>query len=468
MIALAALIAMPMFAKGKPEHAAVFAHPQQYSIVFINVATAGTKNIKVSGVGKSKEAAMKKAAMNAVHGVIFKGIAGGTNGQPTPALYPSMEPSEEHYKYFDSFFNSGEYANFANQVANPSGKDMSEVKAGIKVNCEIQVLFDALRKKLQQDGIIQGVKDALGDAQKPVIMIFPDEDWCKSHKYTMDGDPTTVDYNKALADVNMKDLINEFQNFMANVAGYDNVEDLAATLKDYRNENAWDKADEIDDGEGSAGGVREMLASAASADFMIEFYPEVRQDAGKQFVVFRIKAIDASTNKPFYTISAQGTATYGSGQMVNQLKEAILNVKDEYLSALQNKFAKMGEQGREVRLLLKRKESCPINYAKKFDDAPLSELIEDWIQSKVQTQGFSAGKNTANKLTYKQIYIPLLKEKKNHVTGKITKKPQSAKDFAAGLAAFITEVSGQPCRVDARSMGYAVITLGQDDALDEE
>lgn len=464
--ALAALLATPMFA-GKVTHAEVFDNPETYSCVFINVATSGTKNIKVSGVGKKKDAAIEKANMNAIHAVIFKGIAGGTNGQPTPPLYPSASPSADHQDYFDNFFNSGDYKQFTTQVSNPSGSDMSEVKGGIKVKVEVQVMFDALRKKLTQDGIIQGVADVLDGAQKPVIMIFPDKDWCMAQHYTMDDDPKTVDYNKALADVNMKDLINEFSNFMANTAGYE-IEDLASTLSDYKNEKAWDAADEVDDGEGAAGGVREMLASAASADFIIEFYPEKRNDGGKQFVVFRIKATDASTNKSFYSISAQGTATYGSGQMVNQLKEAILNVKDEFLGALQTKFNKMGETGREVRITLKRKESCPINFAKKYDGAPLSEYIEDWLQSKVQTAGFTAGKNTANKLTYKQIYIPLFKEKKNRVTGKVDRKPQSAADFAQDLADFITEVTGQACRVDARSMGYAVITLGQDDSASDD
>lgn len=466
-VLLASLIVMPIFA-AKIKHAVVFEDPEAYSCVFINVATAGTKNVKVSGVGKKKDAAIERAGMNAIHAAIFQGLPGGSNGQPTPALYPSTQPSADHMQYFDDFFNSGQYTNYLTQVANPSGKDMSEVKGGIKVKVEIQVQFDKLRNDLVAAGIIKGVADAIEGAQKPAIMIFPDADWCKANHYVMNNDPETVDYNKALADVNMKDLINEFTNFMVNVAKYDQVKDLAAVLGDYRDEKAWDAADEIDDGEGSAGGVREMLASAASADFEIEFYPETRFDAGKQYVVFRIKATDVSTSKSFYAISAQGTATYGSGQMVNQLKEAILSVKDEFLGALQQKFAKMGEQGREVRITLKRKESCPINFAKRYDGAPLSEWIEDWIQTKVQTPGFTAGKNTANKLSYEQIFIPLYKEKKNRVTKQVERRPQSAADFATELADFITETTGQPCRVDGRSMGHAVITLGQDDSLSED
>lgn len=463
---LVACMTLPVFA-AKEKHAVVFDDPQAYSCVFINVATSGTKNVKVSGEAKKKDEAIKRAGMNAIHATIFHGIPGGSNGQPTPALYPSTQPSADHMQFFDEFFNSGQYTNYLTQVTNPSGKDMTEIKGGLRVKVEIQVMFDKLRSDLVAAGIIKGVADALEGAQKPTIMIFPDADWCIANKYVMDDDPKTVDYDKALANVDMKALINEFANFMANVANYE-VEDLAATLKDYRNEKAWAKADEIDDGEGNAGGVREMLASAASADFTIDFYPEIRRDAGKQYVVFNIKATDVSTNKSFYSVPIQGTATYGSGQMVNQLKEAILSVKDEFLGALQNKFSKMAEQGREVRITLQRKESCPINFAKRYDGTPLSEYIEDWLQNKVQTPGFSAGKNTANKLSYKQIFIPLFKEKKNRISGKVERRAQSAGDFASELADYITEMTEQPCRVDARSMGHAVITLGQDDSLSDE
>lgn len=459
---LVSLMVMPVFAK-KSSHAPVFEEPQQYSCIFVNVATSGTKNVKVSGVGKKKDAAIERAGMNAIHAAIFKGLPGSDAGQPTPALYPSSQPSAEHMAYFDEFFNSGQYTNYITQVTNPSGRDMIEVKGGLKVQVEIQVMFDLLRKDLIAAGIIQGVADALDGAQKPVIMIFPDEDWCKKNNYTMDDDPNTVDYEKALADVNMKDLIYEFTDFMANTCGYE-CEDLDAALKEYKNEAAWDRADEIDDGEGSVVGLREMLASAVSADFTIEFYPEIRYDAGQQYVTFRIKAVDVSTNKAFYAKPIQGTATYGSGQMVNQLKEAILSVKDEFIGALQNKFNTMAENGREIQIVLKRKESCPITFAKRYEDVALSEWIEAWIGEYVQTTGFTAGRNTANKLSYKQIFIPLMVEKKNPITKKVERKPQAAKDFATRLADFITETTGQPCRVDARSIGKAVITLGQDDS----
>lgn len=462
---LVACMALPVFA-AKIKHAVVFEDPEAYSCVFINVATAGTKNVKVSGVGKKKDAAIERAGMNAIHAAIFQGIPGGNNGQPTPALYPSTQPSADHMQYFDDFFNSGQYTNYLTQVANPSGKDMSEVKGGIKVKVEIQVQFDKLRNDLVAAGIIKGIADALEGAQKPTVMVFPDKNWCIKHKYVMDDDPKTVDYEKALGDMDMMALIGEFNTFMAQ-ANFE-AKGLANAITKYKDRKARRMAAELDDGEGNAGGAREMIASTANADFIIEFYPETRHDAGKQYVVFMIKAADAATGKDFYSIPAQGTAVYGSGQMINQLKEAVLNIKDEFLGALQKKFNKMGEQGREIVLVLQRKENCPINFAKRYDGAPLSEWIEDWLQTKVQTPGFTSGQNTANSLTYEQIFIPLFKEKKNRITGKVERKAQSAGDFATDLANFITETTGQACRVDIVSIGEAEITLGQDDSLSDD
>jgi hypothetical protein len=61
-----------------------------------------------------------------------------------------------------------------------------------------------------------------------------------------------------------------------------------------------------------------------------------------------------------------------------------------------------------------------------------------------------------------------MKEKKNRVTKRTELRAQSAKDFANELADFITETTNLPCRVDSRSMGKAVITLGQDDSEMDE
>ena len=458
-------MALPMFA-AKVKHAVVFEDPQAYDCIFINVATSGTKNIKVSGVDKKKDAAIARAQMNAIHAIIFKGIPGGDTGQPTPALYGSSSPSSDHEQYFDDFFNNGDYTGFVTQTTSPSGKDMSEVKGGIKVKVEVQVKFDDLRNKLTQDGIIKGIADALEGQQQPTVMIFPNKNWCLRHNYTMDGDPKTVDYDKALADTDMMDLINAFEKFMQGV-GYE-PKKLSKALSDYRDEKAHDKADEVDDGEGAAGGMREMLASTASADFIIEFYPETQQANGKQFVIFRIEATDASTGKGFYSNSGQGTPVFGNAQMVNQLNEAILSIKDEFLGRLQNKFDNMAKQGREVRILIKRKPSCPITFAKKYDGAALSEYIEAWIEELVQTPGFISGQNTKDKLTYEQIYIPLKTEKRHPLTKKMVVKAQSAQDFAEKIADHITELTEQPCRVEKRSMGYAVITMGVDDSGEDE
>ena len=70
-------------------------------------------------------------------------------------------------------------------------------------------------------------------------------------------------------------------------------------------------------------------------------------------------------------------------------------------------------------------------------------------------------------MKFSQVRIPLFKEKTNRRTGKVVKSAQYAKDFGEGLAAYITEITEEPCRVEARGVGKVFITLGLD-ATEEE
>ena len=49
---------------------------------------------------------------------------------------------------------------------------------------------------------------------------------------------------------------------------------------------------------------------------------------------------------------AQGTPVSGNAQKVNQLKEAIQNIQDAFFTQINDKFAVMARDGREIRLEL--------------------------------------------------------------------------------------------------------------------
>lgn len=457
---LFALLSLEGFAQ-KGKRAAVFTNDNNYDAQVIGVGTTGTKFIYVTGTGKKLEGAMFQAQQNAVHACIFKNIPGNSNAESVPPIYDSPEPKAEDVAFFDNFFApEGIYHSFiANRsTLKPENKDVVSLGKGYyQVKLKIQISYDELKKYLVEKGIVKALAADLSGVAKPKMIIFPSDDWCRKAGFTDSNG--AVDYDKALSDDNLRDMIAAFEGFMSK-AGYD-INNLRQELNDYKTSQAYDLAEEY--GNEKAASLKDLLASAVRADMRIEFDYRLKNEAGKQFVEFNIGVYDASTNKSLFSNVARGTAVSGSAQMVNQLKEAIQNIQDHFLTQINDKFAVMAKEGREIIVICDRFESSSITYNSSFDGDKLSLIISDYIESEVvEGTGFSTDQASANKLKFSQVRIPLFKEKTNRRTGKVVKSAQYAKDFGEGLAAYITEITDEPCRVEARGVGKVFITLGLD------
>ena len=457
---LFALLSLEGFAQ-KGKRAAVFTNDNNYDAQVIGVGTTGTKFIYVTGTGKKLEGAMFQAQQNAVHACIFKNIPGNSNAESVPPIYDSPEPKAEDVAFFDNFFApEGIYHSFiANRsTLKPENKDVVNLGKGYyQVKLKIQISYDELKKYLVEKGIVKALAADLSGVAKPKMIIFPSDDWCRKAGFTDSNG--AVDYDKALSDDNLRDMIAAFEGFMSK-AGF-SINNLRQELNDYKTSQAYDLAEEY--GNEKAASMKDLLASAVNADMRIEFDYRVKNEAGKQFVEFNIGVYDAATNKSLFSNVARGTAVSGSAQLVNQLKEAIQNIQDHFLTQINDKFAMMAKEGREIIVICDRFESSSITYNTSFDGDKLSLIIADYIESEIiEGTGFSTDQASANKLKFSQVHIPLFKEKKNRRTGKVVKSAQYAKDFGEGLAEYITEITNEPCRVEARGVGKVFITLGLD------
>ena len=128
---------------------------ENYEITTERVGVEGTKFVKVWGFGKSVDKAVMNAKRNAVHACLFRGIPGSTNANSTPAILNSSA-YEQHYDYFEKFFApGGAYLGYVNVTTDgvPSGQDRRKVKGGYKVAIYVQVMFDNLKDKLENDGL---------------------------------------------------------------------------------------------------------------------------------------------------------------------------------------------------------------------------------------------------------------------------------------------------------------------------
>jgi hypothetical protein len=134
---------------------------ENYEITTVKVGVEGTKFVKVWGFGKSVDKAIMSAKRNAVHACIFRGLPGNTSANSTPAIL-NESAYAANAAYFDAFFApGGPYLAYVNMTTDgvPSGQDRRQVKGGYKVALYIQVMFDNLKNKLENDGLKKKLSD---------------------------------------------------------------------------------------------------------------------------------------------------------------------------------------------------------------------------------------------------------------------------------------------------------------------
>jgi len=130
----------------------------RYEIECVGIGQPGTKLIKVWSYSKSATVATTQAKKNAVHGLIFRGYAGGAQG--CTAQRPlTNDPSLEQQKadFFDPFFaEGGKYMKFVS-VSGDGTPEPMKVGKEYKVGVVVSVMTDLLRKDLEEAGIIKGL-----------------------------------------------------------------------------------------------------------------------------------------------------------------------------------------------------------------------------------------------------------------------------------------------------------------------
>ena len=122
---------------------------------------AGSCIVKVWSYGKKEKVTRNECMKNAVHGILFKGYAKSSRRSADhgrKALVP--EGYEAHKKYFDAFFDDGDYLQYVQLTNNGRLMAGDVIKIGkreYKVGMVVIINHDALRKRLEKDKIIKAL-----------------------------------------------------------------------------------------------------------------------------------------------------------------------------------------------------------------------------------------------------------------------------------------------------------------------
>lgn len=157
LITLLLLTGLSTTAQSKKELKAMYNSQYSYELICLGVGQDGTKAIKVWSYGKTAEIAAFNAKRDAVAAVIFKGVPGGNGAAPTPPIL-GIDGYEKNEIFFDEFFKGGGmYLSFVNLTNDgvPSGEDRIRMDKGFKVAIYASVNFDALRKYLEEKGLVR-------------------------------------------------------------------------------------------------------------------------------------------------------------------------------------------------------------------------------------------------------------------------------------------------------------------------
>ncbi|MRT16579.1 hypothetical protein F3C99_06375 [Vitellibacter sp. q18] len=134
----------------------------RYDIECEGIGKPGSKLVKVWSYSKNPKHAISSAMRNAVHGIIFKGYAGG--GQGCTSFQPLInDPSveEQHKAFFDAFFEEGgEYLKYVSAATDGNiapGDRLKVSKREYKIGAVVTVMSDQLRKRLEKENIIKSL-----------------------------------------------------------------------------------------------------------------------------------------------------------------------------------------------------------------------------------------------------------------------------------------------------------------------
>jgi hypothetical protein len=134
----------------------------RYDLECEGIAKQGSKLVKVWSYSKNPKHAISSGMKNAVHGIIFKGYAGGSQGCTSlKPLVKSAETEEKFKEFFDKFFlDGGEYLKYVSAATDGSiapGDRLKISRREYKIGVIVNIQFDQLRKRLESEGIIKGL-----------------------------------------------------------------------------------------------------------------------------------------------------------------------------------------------------------------------------------------------------------------------------------------------------------------------
>ena len=377
----------------------------------VGQAPKGTVIVRVSSYSKNAQVAIQQAAKNAVHGILFKGVApsNDNNRLPgVPALVNDLTIAAENDAYFRDFFNNKGYQQYVSMINNGVPESTMQVGKQYKIAILVKVQVDALRQRLESDGVLKAL--TVQEGKVPTVMVVPSDHWCQQHGYmTAFGNRQLPDYEKALnEDPDLLRVIANINELFT--ARHFPLKNLESALKSLHDRNAERNMMTSKSGADVVTSPIDELKNTAHADIWIQIDWSLNSVAGgsKTSLTFTMQGLDSYTDKQVAGASGTGNAVYTSqAQAPIMLEEAVVGHMEPFAKQLMDYFQLLNNNGRQVKIHISLFDEFDGDLESDFDGAELNEIIEDWMAANTVKGKFNTVVATQNQMLFENVAIPL-------------------------------------------------------------
>ena len=294
-------------------------------------------------------------------------------------------------------------------------------------------------------------------AKKPTLMILPSDNWCEQRYFMTEFDnqgtkQKVPNYKQAFQeDTELSQVISKIGSLMID-RGFP-LKDAEQELKAIEARSAEDNmTSSTSSGSSLAESPLDKLKNKAKADILIQIWWKVNKTDNGKVVSFVLEAFDAYTSKRI--ASSTGNSAPNSTEIIPVMLQTSVQANIEpFVAQLKTHFDDMFNNGREIRLTIKRWNAWDKDLETEVDGLEVADHINAWLQKNTVSGRFNVSDASENIMRCEQVRIPLYDSNNNAL---------DARQFAKGLQKFL---KASPFLFEAklmtRGLGEAIIVLGE-------
>jgi len=305
-------------------------------------------------------------------------------------------------------------------------------------------------------GFIFTVNLAFGQAKKPTLMILPSDNWCEQRYFMTEFDnqgtkQKVPNLKQAFQeDTEIGQVISKIGSLMID-RGFP-LKDAEQELKTIETRTAEDNMTSSNtSGSSLSESPLDVLKNRAKSDILIQVWWNVNKSNNGKIVSFVLEAFDAYTNKRI--AASSGNSSPGDEIVPVMLEKAILQNIDPFVAQLQGHFDDLLQNGREIRLTVRRWDNWQYNLESEFQGEELRDLIYDWMQENTVNARFNESNSTENRIDYEQVRIPVYDDRNRAL---------DARQYSRELVKYLNSTPFNfDVKLMTRGLGEAILVLGE-------